>query len=600
MKELELLTPTVLLLSIGFLVILACRLMRISPIVGFLVAGLALGPHGLEWVDESPTTHLLAELGVVFLLFDIGLHFSTKSAWNLRKDLFGLAPLQMLLTGVILASTLKFIFGISGDFALLAGFTLALSSTAVVMQIIGDLKQTESPVGQSAKAVLIFQDIVAIFLLILADAVGSGQDLTPLVGAALFKTALAFFAAVILGKYILSPLMKLIIKYDDPEMFTVLGLAIVMVTALTTASAGLSLTLGAFLAGMVLAETPFRILLQNELRPFRSLLVAFFFITVGMTLEPTVIVAKGDIVLGLLALLIAAKAAIIGALVFIFRKPAHHAIQLSFFLSQGSEFAFVVFAMASVTAGLGSEISQQLITAVALSMLLTPIMSAIAYRWSLKICMNITGIPNCPSGSANPTTKQPVFIVGMNEVGKTFARAFQTFSIPYIAIERDRDRFLETTAAGYIVAYGDPADLRFWNTLGASTARAICVASPHYRLAQEINPIVQKIYPNLKRYIAVNDSDEAQRFMALGTIPFHNKGAPPGIEMACFLLSEFGINETSIEDWHEEEHGSYLEVHPDPMEALRQEEKDKSADDEDAEDRDEAEENEDDSEPKVA
>ncbi|MFP4313915.1 MAG: cation:proton antiporter, partial [Alphaproteobacteria bacterium] len=360
MKELELLTPTVILLCIGFLVIFACRFMRISPIIGFLIAGLVIGPHGMDWIEDTPTTHLLAELGVVFLLFDIGLHFSTKSAWKLRKDLFGLAPLQMLITGIILASTLKFIFGISGDFALLAGFALALSSTAVVMQIIGDLKQTESPVGQSGKAVLIFQDLVAIFLLIFADAVGSGENLTPLVIGALSKTVLAFIAAIVLGQYILSPLMKLVIKYDDPEMFTVLGLAIVMLTALTTASAGLSLTLGAFLAGMVLAETPFRVLLQSELRPFRSLLIAFFFMTIGMMLEPAVIVAQGDIVLGFLALLISVKAAIIGALTFIFRKPAHHAIQLSFLLAQGSEFAFVIFAMASVSAGMGSAISQQL------------------------------------------------------------------------------------------------------------------------------------------------------------------------------------------------------------------------------------------------
>lgn len=568
MHDLELLTPTVVLLGTGFLVILACRFMRISPIVGFLVAGLILGKNGTGWIESSDFTHLLAELGVVFLLFDIGLHFSTKSAWKLRKDLFGVAPLQMLITGVILASTLKFIFGISGDFALLAGFALALSSTAVVMQIIADLKQTESPVGQSAKAMLIFQDTVAIFLLIFADAVGSGEALTPLVVGALAKTMLAFIAAIVLGKYVLSPLMKLVIKYDDPEMFTVLGLVIVMLTALTTASVGLSLTLGAFLAGMVLAETPFRVLLQSELRPFRSLLIAFFFIKTGMLLEPSLILNNGNVIMGLVFLLISLKAAILGALVFVFKRPAHHTIQLSFLLAQGSEFAFVIFSMASVSSGMGNEISQQLITAVAISMLVTPFMSAIAHRWSLSICNTLDGITNCPTDEGNPANKKPVMIIGMNEVGKTFARGFRAHDIPYIAIERDRTRFLEATAAGYIAAYGDPADLRFWNTLGAAQARAICVASPNYNISKEITPILKKIYPRMKRYVAVEDTAEAQKFESLGAIPFHNKGAPPGSEMAAYLLSEFGISESSIENWHEEERAAYLEVQPDPYDSL--------------------------------
>lgn len=572
MQDLELLTPTVVLLGTGFLVILACRLMRVSPIVGFLVAGLILGKNGTGWIESSDFTHLLAELGVVFLLFDIGLHFSTKSAWKLRKDLFGVAPLQMLITGIILASTLKFIFGISGDFALLAGFALALSSTAVVMQIIADLKQTESPVGQSAKAMLIFQDIVAIFLLIFADAVGSGEALTPLVVGALAKTVLAFIAAIVLGKYVLSPLMKLVIKYDDPEMFTVLGLVIVMLTALTTASVGLSLTLGAFLAGMVLAETPFRVLLQSELRPFRSLLIAFFFIKTGMLLEPALILNNGNVIMGLVFLLISLKAAILGALIFVFKRPAHQTIQLSFLLAQGSEFAFVIFSMASVSSGMGNEISQQLIAAVAISMLVTPFMSAIAHRWSLSICNTLDGIANCPTDEGNPANKKPVMIIGMNEVGKTFARAFRAHDIPYIAIERDRTRFLEATAAGYIVAYGDPADLRFWNTLGAAQARAICVASPNYNISKEITPILKKIYPRMKRYVAVEDTAEAQKFESLGATPFHNKGAPPGSEMAAYLLSEFGISETSIEDWHDEEQSSYLEVQPDPYSNLADEE----------------------------
>lgn len=560
MDDITFITPTVFILSIGFCVILLCRMIRISPIIGFLLAGLIAGPYGLGWLEESKTTHFLAELGVVFLLFDIGLHFSMKSAWKLRHDLFVLAPLQMLLSSVILAFAVNFIFSISADVALLVGVALALSSTAVVMQILGDNKQTEGPVGQTAKSMLIFQDIVAIFLFIFADAVGGEAHLFSTVLSALLKTAMAVFLTILFGQYILRPLFKLIIKYDDPELFTVLSLVIVIFTAYMTANAGLSLTLGAFLAGMVLGETPFRVMLQNELRPFRSLLMAFFFVTIGMKLQPDLIVAKFDIVVALVILLIAIKAAIIAALAFIFGRKTHNILQLSFFMSQGSELAFVIFSAIAVQSMLGYTQTQYIITAVALSMLVTPLISGFVYRWSLKISSNLSGIANCPSGSLNPVSKKPVIVIGMREVGKTLARAMQAHHIPYIAVENDRQLFLEATAAGYVVAYGKLSDLRFWNALGVENARASCVTNPNYEMAKRLSPIVKNLYPDLKRYVAVNDSGDGVRFAALGYTPFHNRGAPPGLEMAAELLRELGISEENIVSWSDDEQDSYLET----------------------------------------
>lgn len=562
MSGIEIFLPTVLLLGVGFFVIYACRLIHISPIIGFLMAGLVLGPYGFGLIEDNETTHFLAELGVMFLLFDIGMHFSFKSAWTLHKDLFSLAPLQLVLSGLILGFSMAFIFGMESQVAILLGLTLALSSTAVVMQMLADLKQTESPVGQSAKSVLIFQDLAAIFLLIFADTLGSESSLSGTLIYTFANTALAFGAAVILGRYILTPLMKSITKYDDPEMFTVLGLLIVMMTGLATASAGLSLTLGALLAGMVLAETPFRVLLQTELRPFRSLLMAFFFITIGMVLNPITILAGFGAIISLTALLIAAKGAIIGALVFVMKRPLHHAIQLTFLLAQGSEFAFVILSMASKQAAIGPALSEQLIAAVAISMLLTPFLSMMAYRWSIKVCNEFdAGISNCPNDSTNPVNvgTTPVFIIGMNEVGKTLARGFKAHKIPYLAVDHDRQRFLEATASGYTVAYGQTDDLRFWNTLGVNMARAICVASPKYETAKRLTPIIQRLYPSLRRYVAVSDSADGVRFAALGLSPFHNKGAPPGLDMAGAILKDMGIEESRILAWVEDEQSAYLD-----------------------------------------
>ena len=329
----DVLVPSVFLLAAGFLVILFCRYTRLSPIVGFIVAGMILGPHGFEVIEANKTTELLAKLGVVFLLFDIGLHFSTKSIWSARRDFLGLAPLQVLLCGIAMASALAFIFHVGTELALLAGFALALSSTAVVMQILGDLKESEAPVGKSAKAVLIFQDIAAIFLLIFADALGGDIGLAELILGAL---VLAVLAVMAFGQLVITPLMKSIIKFDDPEMFTVLGLLVVMLTAVGTEFFGLSLTLGAFLAGMVLAETPYRMMLQNELRPFRSLLLAFFFITVGMVLSPVMLADNLGMILSLTVLIVATKAIVFGGLLFTLRQAPYRTIQLSSLMAQGA------------------------------------------------------------------------------------------------------------------------------------------------------------------------------------------------------------------------------------------------------------------------
>ncbi len=165
-------------------------------------------------------------------------------------------------------------------------------------------------------------------------------------------------------------------------------------------------------------------------------------------------------------------------------------------------------------------------------------------------------------------SKQPVFIVGMNEVGKTLARAFKAHGVPYIAVDHDRQRFLEATAAGYVVAYGQTDDIRFWNTLGVSRARAFCVASPRFAVSQSLAPVIKKLYPTLKRYVAVKDSADGVRFAALGLTPFHAHGVPPGLEMASFILREFGHEEEAIHEWVDEEQSAYLETHmPMPAEA---------------------------------
>ena len=289
MEAVEILLPAILLLLVGLLAVVLTKPVKLSPIVGYLFAGIAIGPHGFGLIEESSTTHLLAELGVVFLLFDIGLHFSLANIWDARRDILGLGPLQVLLCTACL-SLLAMWAGIELSVAIVIGAALALSSTAVAVQAINELGVQRCPIGVSATAVLIFQDICAIFLLILASSMGADEgSLGTHLSVAGIKSVVAFAAALLLGRFVIGPLFKLVSQTRNEESFTALALLIVLSTAAATGEMGLSLTLGAFLAGMIISETPYRHVIQTEVKPFRGLLLGFFFITVGMSLNTQVL-----------------------------------------------------------------------------------------------------------------------------------------------------------------------------------------------------------------------------------------------------------------------------------------------------------------------
>lgn len=252
MEQAHHLQPVLILLVVGILSIAVMRPLRMNPIVGYLIAGMLIGVHGFGWIEESETTHLLAELGVVFLLFDIGLHFSIGQIWDARRDILGLGPIQIILsTGAF--TILSMFVGLSIEVAITVSAALALSSTAVAAQILADNQQSRCPVAVSATAVLIFQDICAIFLLILANSLGNTEvSLGSVIGVAAIKGIVAFVAALFMARVVIGPAFNFIAKAKDNEVFTATALLIVLSTAAATGLFGLSLTLGAFLAGMII------------------------------------------------------------------------------------------------------------------------------------------------------------------------------------------------------------------------------------------------------------------------------------------------------------------------------------------------------------
>lgn len=553
MEYVHALMPAILLLLLGVFAIAITRPLRLSPIVGYLIAGMAIGPHAFDLIAENRTTHLLAELGVVFLLFDIGLHFTLSSIWEARRDIFGLGPLQIIICGLSFGG-LGMVFGLAPEYAMILGGALALSSTAVVVQTLAERGLQSCPVGLSGTAILILQDVCAIFLLVFAASLG-GEDTLPgtpglatTVSLALLKSTLAFIAALVIGRYAIRPLFNLLARTKNEEVFTGMALLLVLATAVATGGAGLSLTLGAFLGGMMISETPYRHVIQTEAKPFRNLLLGFFFITVGMSLDWRIIIDNWAEILVFLAALIAIKVFIVIAAARMIGWSLPGAVQLGFLLAQGSEFVFVIIAMPAIRGALGEDTVGVLILGIAASLALTPGLVAVGNRLAQSLKKRSAN-PLLSDGATPGARTAPVLVFGMGDIGRSVADALEAHNVPYDAIEMDYNRFLAASVDGYPVAFGDVGDVRMMETLRLSERSAIVITIVRYELSKALKPILHERYPDLVRFVTVDIDKEAERFRALGMFPVTDRSIPRGLDMAATVLRSQHIDDARIEAW---------------------------------------------------
>jgi len=335
---------------------------------------------------------------------------------------------------------------------------------------------------------------------------------------------------------------------------------IVLATAGATGEMELSLTLGAFLAGMIIAETPYRHIIQTEVKPFRGLLLSFFFITVGMSLNTHILLAQWYWILAVAAGMVMVKIALIFLAARIFKFPVSTSIQLAFILAQGSEFAFVVLAVPAVGLALGNEYSAIIVAAIAISLALTPFLANFGHY--LARHREDFAWHEAEEGASNLQSKDnadEVVIFGMDEVGCTVADSLEAHNIHYKAFERDHDRFVEARTEGYPVAFGDLSDLRLADTVNMSRAKVIVITQGRYEISRELSPIVKQRYPNLRRFISVKNQEESVKYSKLGMVAVEPISQPAGIDMAAVILKEQGIDSEKISQWITRQQQQYLQ-----------------------------------------
>jgi Kef-type K+ transport system membrane component KefB len=540
--------PIVFLLALAIAAAVGSRAFRASPIVGYLALGVALNSLGINLVESSESVAVLAQLGVVFLLFDIGLHFSLSHIREQARDIFGFGPLQVLFGTAVLALP-ALALGMAPLAAVLTGAILALSSTAVVARLVAERHQQNCPVGLTATAILIFQDVAGIFLLIIAGSLEGKGGLLPAMGLALVKALLAFAAAVVIAKVAVRPLFDLVARTGAEEVFTATALVIALAAGWATGSVGLSLTLGAFLGGVTLAETPYRATVAAEIKPFRGLLLGFFFIAVGGSLDIQVLAHEWPAIIGITAGMLTLKIFTNAAASLVFRWSVPGSTQLAFLLAQGSEFAFVVLSLPAIRHLIGEARCSLLVAAVALSLALTPALAGAGRQLAGSLRRRAA---KARDRELEPRVAAlPVLIVGMGRRGRALADALSNFGVGYSAVERDPHRLSEAVADGYAAVFGNMADPRLWEPVAGEGRRFSILTAPSFDESSELTYFAHATHPTLKRVAVVPDESNAERFRGIGIACVIDSSDPPGVDLCTYVLAELGIDGAQIAAWNE-------------------------------------------------
>ena len=468
---------------------LAARL-RLGSVLGYLIAGAAIGPWGLALVGDVAQTLHLAELGVVLMLFVIGLELDPKRLVAMRREVFGGGSLQLGVCGVALAGALLAL-GLAWQAALVAGLALALSSTAIAVQTMTERNELATPTGRTAFAILLFQDIAAIPLIALVPLLAAGPVASGMRGWERFGIAFAAVAGVIvIGRYLTRPAMRLVAKSGIRELFTAFALLLVIGIAQLMTAAGMSMALGAFLAGVLLAGSEYRHALQTDIEPFKGLLLGLFFIAVGMTIDFGLLGSKTGLVIALTAGFLAIKIAALWAIARALGVTARQRILFAFLLSQGGEFAFVVFASARAAGVLARDWEALLTIAVALSMAATPLLLLAHDRWLCRKAEH--------DRQADAIDKAaPVIIAGFGRFGQIVGRMLFANGIRAVVLDHDPDQIEMLRKFGYKVFYGDATRLDLLEAAGAARARLLVNAIDDVDASLALTDRVRAHFPAL-------------------------------------------------------------------------------------------------------
>jgi glutathione-regulated potassium-efflux system ancillary protein KefC len=507
-------------LAAAVIVVPLSKALGLGSIIGYLAAGIAIGPWGLGLVTDVQSILHFAEFGVVLMLFLVGLELEPDRLWSMRRPIFGWGSVQVLACTAILfvatylISTSENLFNYSWKVILVAALGLALSSTAVALQVLGERNQLATPSGQSAFAVLLFQDVAAIPILALlpllaVQAAGDGGNVW--IEA---SKAIAAIAGIILGgRLLMRPLFRWIARSKTPEIFTAAALLLVVSIAALMQFVGLSMALGAFLAGVLLAESEYRRELETDIEPFKGLLLGLFFIAVGMSIDFGVLLKSPWLIAGIVVAFMALKAAVIYTMARAMKLAYQERPIFTLMLAQGGEFAFVVYQQAVGLKIFTPELGSQLIGAVALSMLLSPLVLVAIDKLLLP------RYAHCGQAKMDEISEQqlsPIIVAGIGRYGQIILRILAANGYKATVLDHDAEQIEGLMRFGFRAFYGDATRLDLLRTAGAGTAKVLIVAIDNVDQTLEIVDICKEHFPKLQLVVRARNVQHFYQLRAKG------------------------------------------------------------------------------------
>jgi CPA2 family monovalent cation:H+ antiporter-2 len=519
-------------------VVVGLRRLRLPLVLAFLIVGMIVGPHALGWVEPTETTGTLAEFGVVFLLFALGLEFSLPRLIAMRGEVFTLGGLQVAGTTAVVAAV-GWAIGLALPVAILLGGAVAMSSTAIVLRQLTAQDELNRTHGRLAFGVLLFQDLAIVPFLALAGVLGSpeAEYTTVQITLAVAKAAFALLIVLASGRWLLRPLFHEIASSGAPELFTFAVLFVAIGAAWATHAAGLSFALGAFLAGMMLAETEYRYQVEAGIRPFRDTLLGLFFVTIGMQLDVPALLEQLPVVAALLAAILLVKATIVTLAARPFAGQWFKALRAGLVLSPGGEFGFALLALLLDNRLIGAEFTQPLLAAITLSMLVAPFLirhnKAIARAVLRQSGPVQTGLARLEAANQALARREHVIICGYGRVGQNVARVLEREGFEFLALELDPVRVRSALAAGDAVMYGDAADEGVLKSAGLDRANAVVVSFSDTARSLAIVRAVRRLRSGLPVLVRTADDTHLEELLAAGA----TEVVPETLEAALTLVA---------------------------------------------------------------
>lgn len=535
--------------------VVVCRLAKLPPMLGYLAVGVVIGPNAMALAKDSAGVEYLAEFGVVFLMFVIGLEFNLPKLKSMRKLVFGLGSAQVLLTiaGALAGNLLLwwlFSFTVrpwelSWQGALVLGGAMAMSSTAIVVKLMADRLELESEHGRRVIGVLLFQDLAVVPLLVLIPALNSsGADLAAALGWAGLKAAVLLTLLLVGGQRAMRWWLTLVARRKSEELFVLNLLLITLGLAWLTEHAGLSLALGAFVAGMLVAETEYKHQVETDIRPFHDVLLGLFFITIGMKLDWRPLVEHWALVLLLTCAPVFAKFVLIAALARFFGAAPGVALRTGLYLAQAGEFGFVLLTLGAANQLIDPRWVSPVLASMVLSMLATPLLIMYSNRIVMRLSasdwlMQSVAMTTIAKRSIN--TEAHVIIAGYGRSGQNLARILEGERIPYMALDLDPDRVRQAAAAGQSVVFGDAARLQSLMAAGLARASAVVVSYHDTPSALKILKLAQEHAPKVPVIVRTIDDSEMERLRAAGATEVVPEAIEGSLMLASHALALVGV-----------------------------------------------------------